>query len=172
MSEKIESKDKKKMLSWVYFIIFFLIISIGLALLSSTGIGQKNFNVQFVHPNNNNRDLPSSSVVYIWATWCTVCKTNLPIIEKNQGISEYFGFQFLSLEEGRDLDELKNYIQSKNLPFSVGLLNDEMIEHFKISGYPTTLFIDKNGKVVFKDTGIINPLSFTIRLLLLKILSS
>ena len=162
-------EKKKKMLSYVYLIIAFLAIGLVLAYFQSSDLEVTRAAIHFVHPKTSDDALTTPAVVYIWATWCGVCNTNLPIVKMNAGLAQKLGVPFYSLEEGNDPEKLNSYISEKELNFPVGLLNEELINSYRINGYPTTLFINSKGAILFKDTGIINPVSFYIRSLFIKL---
>ncbi|WP_246837032.1 hypothetical protein [Leptospira meyeri] len=43
-----------------------------------------------------------------------------------------------------------------------------MLKEWRISAYPTTVFLNEEGQVVFSDTGILSPLGFWLRSFLLR----
>jgi thiol-disulfide isomerase/thioredoxin len=123
----------------------------------------------FVHQPYEQKSLnqPGKKVIYIWATWCKVCKANKPIVEWDHKIAKLLGVEFYSIEEGEDLNELKKILQESKYEFSVLAGNPEVLKLLEVSGYPTIIFINPNSQKVFQDMGILTPIGFFFRLLFL-----
>ena len=110
-----------------------------------------------------------SAVVYFWATWCGVCKTNLPLVKWYASLLEDSqNIVFFSVEEGENPAELQQYLKDNNVTFPVVVGNGNTMEDWKVSGYPTFIFVDESGLVRYADSGIVNPVSFALRLLFLR----
>lgn len=65
-----------------------------------------------------------TTVVYFWATWCSVCTTNLPLVKWYASVlKERSGFTFLSVEEGENPIALNDFIQKNRsiFPLSPGI---------------------------------------------------
>ncbi len=108
-------------------------------------------------------------VIYFWATWCSVCKAYSYILEKNLN---FLGKDtiFLSIVEDEDSKELRDYITAHNIRYPVLSGNYEMLRDWGVSAFPTTIFLNREGEVLFFDTGIISPFSFYIRSFLTEVL--
>jgi thiol-disulfide isomerase/thioredoxin len=95
-------------------------------------------------------------VINFWATWCGPCLTELPLFEKT--IAKYKDdrdvvFLAITTDEDRELVApfLKQY--KFNLPVAYAeYLND----HFAVNSIPTTIILDRNGEVAFRQAGY-NP---------------
>lgn len=95
-------------------------------------------------------------VMNFWATWCGPCVTEMPLFEKT--IAKYKDdkdvfFLAITTDEDRELVApfLKQY--KFNLPIAYAeYLND----HFAISSIPTTIILDRKGRVSFRQAGF-NP---------------
>ena len=107
-------------------------------------------------------------VIYFWATWCSTCSSNLPFLRTNiQFLKKFSDTAFVSIEEGESKAELNKYIHEKNIEFPVLFGNIGLLKKWSITYYPTTLFINEKSEVKFVDTGVLNPISFWVRLLFL-----
>ncbi len=108
-------------------------------------------------------------IVYFWATWCSVCKAYSFILEQNlKLIGE--DTVFLSVVEDEESKELSEYVTTHNIKYPVLHGNYEILRDFGVSAFPTTIFLNGKGEVLFFDTGIINPFSFWIRSFLTQVL--
>jgi thiol-disulfide isomerase/thioredoxin len=172
MDNNLKSIFKKSVIQNIFIIFIFIIFGLGLAIFNKNKISQNNHilldKIEFLENKDTVLSYKNSSIIYIWATWCGVCKTNQPLIKLNYQISSYFNINFISLEEGEDINLLKSYLSENNLPYPVGLLTDEISSIYEIKEYPSYIYLDKSEKVVLKETGLLNPLSFLLRIFYLK----
>ena len=91
------------------------------------------------------------TMVNIWTTWCGVCVEEMPYLEKlhkklpdNVNIISICG-------DANDEKELAQQILDKNeITFQTLIRNDSLQESILkyVSGFPTTVFVDKNGNIV------------------------
>jgi thiol-disulfide isomerase/thioredoxin len=100
------------------------------------------------------------TVIYIWATWCSICKANSYIIRFNYSIASVLNINFISLEEGENKESPRNYLSKESIPYPLGLLNENISYMYNISEFPTFIFVNKDNILKLKDSGMINPLSF------------
>lgn len=94
------------------------------------------------------------TIVDIWGTWCPPCRKEIPHFAELYKEYRDKGLEIVGINchEGGSPDEVKKRIQifarETEIPYRC-LLNDETTEP-KIpgfQGYPTTLFLDRTGKV-------------------------
>jgi len=75
-------------------------------------------------------------VIKASASWCGPCRAYSPIFHKVSEMHEFNGIEF----EDVDVDEEEN---------------EELVEKYKIMGVPTTIVLDENDNVLYKEHGII-----------------
>jgi peroxiredoxin len=90
-----------------------------------------------------------------WATWCGPCKEEMPSMEALYQQFKENNFVFLTISvdyEGKKT--VKNFIERNHYTFPV-LLDPkcETLEVFNVKGIPTTIIIDKKGKMIGKAIG-------------------
>lgn len=90
-------------------------------------------------------------VLNFWATWCYYCKEEMPDFDK--ACKEYTDVQFLMVNatDGvrETVDIAKKYKADQGFDFPVLFdTEQEAVTAYYITGYPTTWFIDKDGKLV------------------------
>ncbi len=165
---------KKSITQNIIIIILFILFSFGIGIFSKQKVSENNpiifEKIEFIENKEKIISNSNSTVIYIWATWCGVCRTNQPLIKMNYNISNFFNINFISLEEGEDISKLKAYLTDNQLPFPVGLLTDEISNTYDIKEYPSYIYLDKSEHVVLKETGLLNPFSFLLRIIYLKII--
>ena len=89
-----------------------------------------------------------------WASWCGPCHEATPYI---QYIHEQMGGQgvvVLGLNDGEDLDTVNQFVKEESVTFPelLGCEPDVAMSYF-LDGLPTTVVIDRQGKIVFYEDG-------------------
>jgi thiol-disulfide isomerase/thioredoxin len=162
----------KKVLEYSFYIL--IVLSFTFALSFFNGGGRKFvFNpseYSLLTDANISSDFQSKNkVIYFWATWCSVCQTNLPLFKTSYTmLNGKYNTEFISIEEGGDTPEyVKKYIAKHEMNMPTYFGNQNLLQANKINAFPTTLFVNQKNEIKFIDTGIMNPLSIWIRILFL-----
>lgn len=102
-------------------------------------------------------------LVSYWATWCFACKMTLPELREINKIYSEKGVVVIGIvtQENSDasyrLDYVSKFIRDWNLGYPMVMDDDEnsMWKAFgmDVGGVPTTLYIDREGRVVKATTG-------------------
>lgn len=96
------------------------------------------------------------TLVNFWATSCGVCLQEMPAIVETHQRFKARGFDTLAVAMKYDPPaSVAHYAQTRQLPFGVAVDNTGAIaERFgNIRGTPTTLLVDKRGRVVKRIVG-------------------
>lgn len=89
-----------------------------------------------------------------WAVWCHPCKVEMPDIEELKNIMQKEDFRILTVDYGDSSQKVRNYINQHDYTFDVIIDHESTISKtIGITGLPTTLIIDKNGRVRGKIMG-------------------
>ena len=100
-------------------------------------------------------------VLHFWATWCPVCRAeagNIDALAKDAKVVT------IAVKSG-GLDEIGNYMNENALSFPV--VNDQngaIATQFKISVFPTTIIVGKDGKVFWAESGYTTTWGLKLRL--------
>lgn len=94
-------------------------------------------------------------LVNFWATWCPPCRAEIPeFIEayaelKDRGL-EILGFSVDDMPEA----DLKSFVTKAKMNYPVALVGQDIVSAFRPGQYiPTSIFIDRNGRLRYKHVG-------------------
>ena len=99
-------------------------------------------------------------IVDFWGTWCPPCRAEIPSFIKLQNEFGEQGFQMIGLNyEGgtpaSDTEKVRRYVSSEGINYPCAIGDDSTQEQVpNFNAYPTTLFIDKTGKVRHRLVGL------------------
>lgn len=89
-----------------------------------------------------------------WASWCPPCKAEMPDIERVYKETKDSDLVILAINVGESRKVAKSFIESKEFNFTVLLdLDENTASKYKLSGYPTSYFIDTEGNIASSKIG-------------------
>jgi len=94
----------------------------------------------------------------LWATWCGPCRAEMPTIQRLYQKVDTADVKFVILSVDKDKDEPKitSYLERNKYTFPVYRPSGYLTSQLDVPGIPTTLIIDKEGKIVGKEVGATN----------------
>ena len=101
-------------------------------------------------------------VVNMWATWCPPCREEMPAFQKawedHKEDVDFFMVNALHSKPGENKEAVDRFVEKHKLtlPIYYDLDMTTMIE-LQATFLPTTLFINKEGKVIHHQIGMISP---------------
>lgn len=89
-----------------------------------------------------------------WASWCGGCVKEAPRLVELYDKYKSKGFEILavSMEEEAERYKATKFIKDHKLNFPV-LYNDNLDKLYNVEGYPTNIFIDREGRIKFRSLG-------------------
>jgi tetratricopeptide (TPR) repeat protein/thiol-disulfide isomerase/thioredoxin len=109
------------------------------------------------------------TVLTFWGAWCSICKVELPVLFKYAQLprNNEISFILVNDERGKEANEAWLASQRGALPNYNGA---SVFKSLGVQTVPTTIFLDKKGRVAFRMQGFVPTLDeeFTIRLSQLK----
>lgn len=89
-----------------------------------------------------------------WATWCRPCISEMPDIDKAAQILSSENFIFLAASD-EEIEKVKKFIEPYNYSFQF-VHSETSVFDLDIMALPTTMIINKEGKIVFNEVGARN----------------
>ena len=98
------------------------------------------------------------AVINFWYPSCPPCRREIPDLESTWKAHESDGVQFIGIMATilDTADEGQDFIAEFGITYPVGVDSGDVVVDYKIIGFPTTVFIDKDLNIVRKWTGALN----------------
>ena len=93
-----------------------------------------------------------------WATWCGPCHLQARILHDVHEEWSARGVQFVGVDSGEPETAVRSFLAENPVPYPVLLdPEDDLSDRLGIIGLPTLMILDREGKVVYFDAGILAP---------------
>lgn len=95
----------------------------------------------------------------VWATWCGPCRYEIPELQKlhAQYAAQGFAVVGVSVDEGNG-DDVKQFVAENKITYPIAHdAEGKLATLLDTSVLPTTVLLDRNGKIVWKKFGAITP---------------
>lgn len=96
----------------------------------------------------------------VWATWCEPCRQEMPELQALHIRHQAQGFTVIgvSVDAARLAPEVRDMVEKFGLTYpNVHDGRNTIGPNFKIVGYPTSILIDRQGSMIWRRDGIIEP---------------
>ena len=93
-------------------------------------------------------------VINFWATWCEPCCMEFPFLQEAwEKYADRVDVIAMSIERTDTERYLQNFAKKNGLTFSIGRDENKLLDKMHGDAIPTTLIVDRTGKVVSVDVG-------------------
>ena len=94
-------------------------------------------------------------LINFWATWCPPCRAEMPSLERlYQQMKDDNRIVFLFVNEDDDFNKAKAFVSDNHYSFPIAMPASNIPTEMFNGTLPTTVVLDKEGKVVMKHEGI------------------
>lgn len=93
-------------------------------------------------------------LINFWATWCGPCVGEMPLFLKMYEKYKEQGFEILAIsgDDPADRGKVAQFAREHNFSFPV-LFDDGVAKLYNVTGYPTSIFIDRQGNIRYRQEG-------------------
>jgi thiol-disulfide isomerase/thioredoxin len=95
-------------------------------------------------------------LVVLWATWCPVCRKELPKIEAFYRENAAKGFDVVAVSVDDTPKEVREFLAKNHYSFPVGWRNEFKDNLGPIKGTPTIVLIDRKGVIRARTEGALD----------------
>ena len=94
-------------------------------------------------------------IVDFWASWCGPCRASMPYIQAMYDDYASRGLMVLGLDGGEDADTVKDFATNQKFTFPLLVGGEPIVTgQYFVDAYPTTIVIDRNGRIVYRSSGM------------------
>ena len=100
-------------------------------------------------------------IVDVWGTWCPPCRAEIPHFVKLQKTYNEEGLVIVGLNQENAADDeaavkiVQDFREKNEMNYRCALIGDDTLQQIPgFGGFPTTMFIDRTGKVRAKVVGL------------------
>ena len=106
--------------------------------------------------------LGKPTVLSFWTTWCPYCLRQTPVLVAGAGRYAGRGVQFVGIDVSEKADAVAAYAKQHAIPYPVLLDTDgQAAGAYGVDGYPTTYFLDADGRIVAHQIGAMSDEQLT-----------
>ena len=96
----------------------------------------------------------SAVVVNFWATWCAPCREELPALDRLQRALAGEGLVVVAVSVDARPEAVARFARERGLGFAVLVdPREEVARRYGVGAYPTTVVVDRAGRVVHRAVG-------------------
>jgi thiol-disulfide isomerase/thioredoxin len=97
-------------------------------------------------------------LINAWATWCPPCRAEMPLLNQTYLEHKDEGFVVLAVNAGESQTLVNQFISQSGFSFPVLLDPDSAsLSQLGVFSFPTSILVDRDGKVKKIHVGIITP---------------
>ncbi len=95
-----------------------------------------------------------------WATWCAPCRESIPHLIQLYKTYQKDGLEVIGMNVDRgDMDIVRHFVKSMDIPYPIVITPDHVERNYGVTGLPTTILIDKEGRIREKIAGFTSEIA-------------
>jgi thiol-disulfide isomerase/thioredoxin len=96
------------------------------------------------------------TMVNFWGTWCPPCRAEIPdLIALQRRYAD--GLQIIGIADDVSDAVVLEFARQHGINYRLAMITDELRSAFRIRALPTTVIVDREGRVVQKHVGLQSP---------------
>jgi peroxiredoxin len=104
-------------------------------------------------------------MLHFFATWCGVCKAELPSVRGVHGALDEDEVLVAVAEDSDDVEAVRRFAQDHELRYPILLGTREVLSTYAVTAFPTNYYLNSDGTVSSSTTGLSTRLGMSLRLL-------
>lgn len=98
------------------------------------------------------------TLVVFWATSCSGCVAEMPLLVQTQQQYQARGYRTLAVAMAYDrIDHVRHFARTRQLPFEVALDHDgQLAQSWQVRATPTSFLLNRQGQIVQRHVGLID----------------
>jgi thiol-disulfide isomerase/thioredoxin len=97
-----------------------------------------------------------ATLLDFWATWCVPCIFEMPHLQALQNKYRHKGFQVVGVACDSPEDLVPEVIKDQGVTYTNLIGDEEVVKTYAISGYPTLILLDAEGRVFKRFKGSVS----------------
>lgn len=117
----------------------------------------------------------SPVLLNVWATWCHPCRDEIPVLQAIHERNSARGLRVIgvSIDDAGRTADIRRFATEMGMTYSIWLDPDQRVmPSFSVIGVPTTVLIDKDGRLLWRRTGEVKSGDVTLEAAIDSALSS
>lgn len=104
-------------------------------------------------------------LLHFWATWCGVCRAELPSLRSLQRSLGPDEVLLTIVEDADDVAAVRGFAREHDLTYPVLLGTDEVRRAYRVRSFPTNYYVSGDGSVRSSTVGLSTRLGMALHLL-------
>lgn len=153
----IFKQTKKNRIKINKSLIIIPLLFLTLILYSSFSYGNT---VKAINTDSLNKEISEAKsrllIVDFWATWCSPCKKQLPVLFNLYEKYKSKGLSIIGVAMDYNAQNVDKFLEKSDVNYPIYLGNEDIAYIYKVKAVPTMHIYDKSGNLVKKHAGFIN----------------
>lgn len=91
-------------------------------------------------------------VVIFWATWCPICREEIPLLKRLNSNSD---LKVIAVNEGESIRKVNDFITKNGIDYQVVMdPKAALAKAFGVPGMPYCVILDKSGVITYRNSGL------------------